>query len=305
MDEQIRASSAKVLEDGNLLIVFSNGETMSVDAEAVASLRDRNVCFTDAVEIEKQKALLSLLDSWKKQVASKPEIFFPDDEFYYSPEDFFVYDGFFPDYFSQKRKVLFIARETRWISKYDFRNTTKDFFLQNNVNASGFWRTILRLLYGIQHEGKLSYADIPCADEIAKEMAQSDNFGLAVMQLSKYSNDSEDGATANRAMMNRFLEDSELEKRNFFQEELALLDPDIIITGNLWECGIKDEYMELCFPEKNFKNWKSYKHGTAEYGEYDLNGKSVPFINTYHFSARKAFKDDFYTPVMKILFPKK
>ncbi len=65
-------------------------------------------------------------------------------------------------------------------------------------------------------------------------MVETNNFGFAVMQLSKYSNDSDEGSIQNVEMMNRFLEDSELDKRNFFMEELSLLDPDIIITANLW-----------------------------------------------------------------------
>lgn len=65
-------------------------------------------------------------------------------------------------------------------------------------------------------------------------MVETNNFGFAVMQLSKYSNDSDEGSIRNVEMMNRFLEDSELDKRNFFMEELSLLDPDIIITANLW-----------------------------------------------------------------------
>ena len=72
------------------------------------------------------------------------------------------------------------------------------------------------------------------------------------MQLSKYSNDSDEGSIRNVEMMNRFLEDSELGKRNFFMEELSLLDPDIIITANLWECGVNEKYLEQCFPSEKF-----------------------------------------------------
>lgn len=257
------------------------------------------------LEAQKGKELKALQDEWKKQISTKPKIVFPDDGKKYSPDSYFAYDGFFPGYFAQKKKVLFIGRETRWISGYNFVDTTIDFFKNINVAGSAWWRTILYIFYGIQHEGKLSYAEIPTADEIAKAMLTTNDFGFAVMQLSKYSNDSDDGATRNVALMNRFLEDSELDKRNFFQEELALLDPDIIITANLWEAGVDEKYMEQCFPEEKFKSWKSYKHGIAEYGEYDLNGKAVQFINTYHFSAHKPTEDCFYKPVMKILFPKK
>ena len=259
------------------------------------------------LEVQKGKELKALQDDWKKQISTKPKIEFPDDGKKYSPESYFAYDGFFPGYFSQKRKVLFIGRETRWIGggNFDFRDTTKEYFRDVNVTGSAWWRTILYLFYGIQHEGLVSYADVPVADDIAKEMLETNNFGFAVMQLSKYSNDSEFGGTRNVYLMNRFLKDSELDKRNFFQEELALLDPDIIITANLWCAGVNGEYMEQCFPEDNFKNVKTYRH-VVEHGDYDLNGKSVKFINTFHFSARnKSTEDCFYKPVMKILFPTK
>lgn len=259
-------------------------------------------------ELEQQKAkeLKALQDDWKKLISTKPKIKFPDDGKKYSPECYFAYDGFFPGYFSQKGKVLFVGRETRWIGggNFDFRETTKEYFRDVNVTGSAWWRTILYVLYGIQHEGQISYADVPVADEIAKEMVRTNNFGFAVMQLSKYSNDSEDGGTRNVYLMNRFLKDSELEKRNFFQEELALLDPDVIITANLWECGVDSDALELCFPEENFSNMKSYRH-IVEHGDYNLNGKTVKFINTFHFSARKSTENDFYKPVMKILFGKK
>lgn len=275
-------------------------------SEIKARIKVSGVGYRDDADIDKAVSLFELLDEWKKQIATKPGILFPDDNKKHPAENYFAMDGFFPGYFTEKPKVLFIGRETRWIGGFNFcEETIKDFFAHSNVNTSAWWRTILYLLYGIRHEGKIPYAEIPCADEIAKEMLDTGKFGFAIMQLSKYSNDSEYGATRNVELMNRFLEDSELEKRNFFQEELSLLDPDIIITANLWSSGVKNEYMELCFPEKNFKSWKSYKRGSdVAYGEYDLNGKKIMLIDTFHFSARKSTEDCFYNPVMDILFKK-
>ena len=122
------------------------------------------------------------------------------------------------------------------------------------------------------------------------------------MQLSKYSNDSDEGASRNIDMMNRFLEDSELEKRNFFHEELKLLEPDIIITANLFDCGVRDEYLARCF-SGTFSDELSPCPKTANHWKYDLDGKQVDMINTYHFSSRKPIDECFYEPVMKILFP--
>ena len=121
------------------------------------------------------------------------------------------------------------------------------------------------------------------------------------MQLSKYSNDSETGGNRNIWLMNRFLEDSELEKRNFFQEELSFLSPDIIITANLWECGVMEEFLEMCFPSGKFASWETDEGGNINYGAFDVGGKTAKIINTYHFSARMSVEECFYNPVMKVL----
>ena len=279
---------------------MTNEEKVEVEARMKVDSKNGGIVQSET-EIKKSVELQSLFDDWKAQVSTKPPIVFQDDGKAYPPQDYFAADGFFPGYFEQKTKVLFIGRETRWISGSDFRDTSYNFFKNENVNGSAFWCKVLYMLYGIQHEGKIPYAEIPCADEIAKKMVETGNFGFAVMQLSKYSNDSDGGGTRNIELMNRFLEDSELEKRNFFQEELELLEPDVIITANLWECGIREEFIEQCFPSEKFKNWETYGQNTANYGDFEVNGKTARLINTYHFSARKPIDECFYEPVMKIL----
>ena len=115
----------------------------------------------------------------------------------------------------------------------------------------------------------------------------------------------------NLKLVHRFLEDSELEKTVFFQKELEILDPDIIISGNLWEANINNEYLELCLPserrQKPSNRKVQYYNPIKNYWKYDLYGngsKMIDFIDTYHFSAKKKDEDCFYNPVMKVLFPK-
>ncbi len=279
--------------------------TTEEKAEVEARMRLDSACGGiqySETEIKKTLELLSLFDDWKALIATKRPIVFQDDGKEYPPQDYFAYDGFFPGYFEQETKVLFIGRETRWISGMDFRDTTYSFFKNENVNGSPFWCKVLYMLYGIQHKGKVPYSDVPYADEIAKKMVETGNFGFGVMQLSKYSNDSDEGASRNIDMMNRFLEDSELEKRNFFHEELKLLEPDIIITANLFDCGVRNEYLARCF-SGTFSDELSPCPKTANHWKYDLDGKQVDMINTYHFSSRKPIDECFYEPVMKILFP--
>ena len=99
------------------------------------------------------------------------------------------------------------------------------------------------------------------------------------------------------------------DKTNFFQKELELLNPDIIITANLWEHGLfNEEYLDLCLPKTNFSKGKNVIYdgeSVAEYGKYNLNGRDIDYIDLYHFSAKKSDKYCYYNPVMKILFPKK
>ena len=200
--------------------------------------------------------------------------------------------------------MLFVGRESRWLSLLgsDSIVANINFFKTQNVNSNAFWRNCLYMLYGIQHEGKIPYSEVPYADEIAKKMVATNEFGFALMNISKYTNNSDEGGTRNIELMNRFLEDSELEKRNFFQEELKLLEPDIIITANLWDCGVKDEYLAQCFPGKWIDELSSIPK-IANHWKYDLAGKQVDVINTYHFSSRKSAEEFFYEPVMTILFP--
>ena len=131
-------------------------------------------------------------------------------------------------------------------------------------------------------------------------MIEHNDFGFAVINISKYSNDSKKNWQLNTTLANRFLKDSDLETTNFFQKELKILDPQIIITANLWKAGFENEYLELCLPRPDKCKTKNY----IEYWDYKLDDKKEPIkvINTYHFSARKNDKDCFYNPIRKILF---
>lgn len=72
-------------------------------------------------------------------------------------------------------------------------------------------------------------------------MVQNNHYGFAIMNISKYSNYADNGATADFHLINQFLKDSDLRKRNFIREEITLLEPDIIIAANLWESKICKE----------------------------------------------------------------
>ncbi|WP_315601350.1 hypothetical protein [Treponema socranskii] len=259
-------------------------------------------------EFEKQKNhdLDKLMNEWIEQLSKNKTPIDNGNKETTIPQDCFAKDGFFPGYFDQKRKTVFIGRETRNIGGYDFRDTTKEFFDKDFSNKNSWWRHIFYIVYGIKTEGKFPFENIPTALEILNKMRETKDFGFACINISKYSNDDPDNWETNTDLVDRFLKDSELEKTNFFQEQLKILDPDIIITANLWDGTIAENYINLCFPGEFSKN-KTLTHnkeGVAADGKYNLNGKEIDYIDLFHFSANKSDEYCYYNPVMKILFNK-
>jgi len=262
------------------------------------------------IEKQKNKELDSLFDEWISQLSKNQTIVKNGDKDKKTPKDCFAKDGFFPGYFApnnQGKRVVFIGRETRSIGGDDFRETSKAFFENENVNVNknNWWRHILKIVYGIKKEGKENFKKVPSAREIIDDMYKGNNFGFAVINISKFSNDNENNWQSNKKLIHRFIQDSKLEETHFFEKELEILEPDIIITGNLWDRKIiKSEDIDLCLPKSNFLETKNIGKNIAEYGKYNLSGRLIDFIDLYHFSANKSEKDCFYDPVMKVLFNK-
>lgn len=258
--------------------------------------------FCTYLEKEKRRKIVELMNDWKQVIKTKGKIIFPDDCKQYPAIDYFNSDGFFPGYFSEgNKKILFIGRESRYSSGGDRILSDLNWFEKGSPNASSYWRRILYLAYGIKNEGKFGYEQIPYANEILETMVKSNSYGFAVMNISKYSNDQEDGATANYQLINQFLKDSELDKRNFIREEIELLEPDIIITANLWNGKIDNNELERIIPSSDCCNMRSIKD-VANIWDFNLNGKKVKLLDLFHFSCRGSDKDKFYTPTMKLLF---
>lgn len=262
-----------------------------------------------ALETRKTEELNELLKEWKSHISKKDKVN-NGHKNKWETKKCFAGDGFFPGYFStDKKRILFVCRETRLIGGYgiNFVDSSIDYFknahnpkVKNRLtNTNSFWRHVLKIAYGIQHDGML-FRDIPSSVKIADDMIEQNDFGFAVINISKYSNDSKKNWQLNTKLANRFLKDSDLQTTNFFQKELKILDPQIIITANLWEAGFENEYLELCLPRPDKCKTKNF----IEYWDYKLDDKIEPIkvINTYHFSARKNDKDCFYNPIRKILF---
>lgn len=227
-------------------------------------------------EKQKNKELNSLFSDWIKQLSKNKTPIDNGNKEKTTPADCFAKDGFFPGYFDENNlKVCFIGRETRLIGGYDFRDTTKEFFEIDFSNKNNWWRHILYIVYGIKTKGEFKFEEIPDSLGILNEMYDSKKYGFASINISKYSNDNKSNWQTNINLVHRFLKDSELEKTNFFQKELEILNPDVIITANLWDI-IESDYINLCLPESNFSETKNIIHNgesIAEYGKYNLNRK--------------------------------
>jgi hypothetical protein len=100
--------------------------------------------------------------------------------------------------------------------------------------------------------------------------------------------------------MSAFLRDSHLEKRHFIQEELAILDPDIVLSMNLWNTGLDENLLRLALGNVRITDEKTFGPQAA-LREITINGKHIPLIDLYHFSSRKNTEADFYNPVMEII----
>jgi len=263
-------------------------------------LLDKASIYFSGNEIEKRKKINALMGDWKKEISNKAPIVFHDDGIEYDTSDYFGSDGFFPNYYNQETKVLFIGREARDNSGNDFvEKLINEFKRTTYIYKSIFWRRVLYILYGIRKNGKVKYENIPNVTEIIAEMTESNNYGFAFMNISKYSNDREDGGSADLWLINRFLVDTCIEKRNFIKEEIELIDPDIIITANLWDGKISNKYLDLCFPNKELV---SYIENKANYYRLRINDKDIKLIDLWHFSKPGSDKENYFDPVVELLY---
>jgi len=251
----------------------------------------------EGIEIEKRKQINALMSDWRSEIASK------DRSEYFEKEDplsYFVSDGFFPGYYNQKIKVLFINRETRYMTdEGDYIECLIKYFKTNFLQR--IHRRLLYIIQGIKNNGKLKFEEVKMKKyiDIAKEMVHTNDYGFAYMNISKYSNCLDD-PKADYVLINKFLEHSNLGNRNYFREELEILNPDIIITGNLWVREINAEYLDLCFGKLA---WQDID-GKINVSNIILNRKNIKLINTYAFADRHSDKEFFYDPIMETIFGK-
>jgi len=246
------------------------------------------------------------MQDWEKTVSTEEVISKDDNKKHYGNELFYR-DGFLPGYYGTDPKVLFIGKESRYTGGLDYIETTIDTFRKQNINQRSliFYQRILCMYNVIRNNGIID--ENITADQIAKSMVDKKEYGFAIMNISKYSNDSDTGTRRSKYLMNKFFEDSKLDKTNYIKKELEILDPDLIITAYLWDGTINEEYLDKHFGKTTSlgKNAMVNSVCAATLNSIELNNKSIKLIDTYHFSWWKVNSTDYYyNPIKELLFDK-
>jgi len=199
-----------------------------------------------------------------------------------------LFDGFYPQYFSQKKRILFIGREAWEFYDDNYLGGLYSVYRNDNpwkLNSSPFHRRMFRLAYGIIC-GMPEWQKIPQAREIAGDKFGEINcLSFAFMNISKLRNQSGDSA-ADWGLINAAHRLS-TEGRNFIQEEVTILQPHIVITMNLGE-----KVASLGELTPIYASGQVRSHWLVNGGHRSL------LIDTWHFAApNKTDVECFYDPI--------
>lgn len=230
-------------------------------------------------ELSKLNELTILFKEWQVAIGKKPEEM--------------VFDGFYPYYFSQEIRILFVGRESRGLTGSNYIEELSYAYQENKVgaqhiNTHSFHKRLLCIAYGLNHNLQ-EWKDIPMASEITTSFGQPNGLSFAFMNISKISNENIHW-TSDWELIKRSFTDS-TRKKNFIQEEIKILDPHVIISMNLGE-------MTRVFGD--LREFKSDEKVTAF--ELELNDRTILVLDTFHFSSpTKLDVQDFYEPICESL----
>lgn len=229
-------------------------------------------------ENEKQKSIDSLMLEWKNSFSEKSR-------------ELFVNDGFYPYYFAQKTKILFMGKESLEMAGGNYIDELSECYAKSKkvggipLNSYAFHRRILYLAYGILNK-KSSLEDfnaMPTADKIGDGFATENGISFAFMNISKVSN--ETTICADMEIIKKRAEDN----KKFIRREIDILEPDIIISGNIGHI--------LAPMFDNFEVVERLGEDVCVH-KVKLNGREILYLDCWHFSYPKKFDfENFYSPV--------
>ena len=206
--------------------------------------------------------------------------------------DDMVFDGFYPHYFSQKKKILFIGRETLEMAGENYIETLFKCYRSEaklignrHLNNYKFHNRMIYIAYGILN-GFPDWGKIDHADKLSDTFGTPDGLSFAFMNISKLSNES-GRWPADWDLINQAHRHS-TEGRNFIEEEIAILEPQIVIAMNL------DEKLRSL---GRLSAWVPDSAGVKSCW-LESSGHRSLLIDSWHFSAfGKKDIPDYYTPI--------
>lgn len=235
-------------------------------------------------EHEQLSALNKLFSTWYNSAA---QISFGNNR----TADDIVFDGFFPYFSAQSCKVLFIGRESLGLTGDHYLDLLYACYKakrlgDKSLNQSQFHALMLRISYGLNHNC-CSWGEIPAANEIAKIFATAAGTSFAFMNLSKFSNES-DNYQADWALIDSFTKNFANKSENYFNKQIEIINPDIIVTMNL-------EQRLQALGELSLLKY------APEAGYFTLKcaDRNILLMDLHHFSAVKAHEKTFYSPILK------
>lgn len=242
------------------------------------------------------EALAELFEQWAKEKAKKP---LPNG---YSVNHS-VFDGFYPFYTQQRPRILFVGWEALGISGDHYIDVLMGVYRSQEktigkrpINRDRFHSRLLYIAFGIttgfQAMRFSEWEQIPSATDLAEKVAVNgaNGFSYAFMNLSKFSNDSA-SSQADWDLIEKSLASSRSGSLNFISREIELLQPQIVISMNLMNriCLLGDVKVLERNPRVN-----SHILNAGEW-------KGILLLDTFHFSARKKGKEDFYVPIIEAI----
>lgn len=194
----------------------------------------------------------------------------------YTSSDF-VFDGFYPYYFAQPVRVLFVGRESRGLSGHNYIEVLHQCYTQSlpigsqSLNQAKFHRLLFYVTYALNNPS-CDWSDIPYPSEMSRTFAKPKGLSFAFMNISKFSNERV-AWQAIPELMDCSISTSRAE-RNFIRDQVRILRPNVIVTMNLGQSlELLGDGLQLLERSK-------------EINAYQLDiGKPCLLLDSFHFSA--------------------
>lgn len=207
------------------------------------------------------------------------------------------FDGFYPHYLKQKKRILFIGRENRDLCGANYIDNLYQAIKNNNigggsVKSSAFHKRMLYVTYAILYN-EFEWDNIP--DAIPGELLDdfgTTNLSYAFMNLSKIGNaDNKNNASANWELINESVRLSVAE-HNYIQKEILLLNPNFIITMGLGD-DILTKLGKIITSDRSDESVSKYS--------IKMHNKKFNVYDTWHFSKPMSDIRDLLKPLQKCL----